>query len=632
MKLKRVHIYNYRSIKDQSFNFSPSCRVLVGINESGKSNLLNAISLLSPEYEPEPGDAREESSDERGTYITPEVRFIFEIEKDDYDFIYELLEEKIKGPMTGRVAKRGDKHFTVKQYCQTFKEVLYRVMITDNNKFVSFWSNNLLNYELTDGWKKPSSTCPSDFKFTDENQDTNTLKSYVLVKPKEEWSIPDSYLEDAKFDDFRNLVKEVVEKHLGDSLPEIVYWAYDESQLLPEKVNLNEFVQNPSKHAPLQSMFVLAGKVPIADEIAKARERGETQLNNLLRRVAEKNTAHFQEVWREYRDIKFSLRMNGDFIQCSVSERNDYPFLKRSDGFKRFVAFLLTVSAKSKTGDLLNAVLLIDEPDSGLHPSGARCLRDELISISKNNHVVFSTHSIFMIDRFNIGRHVIVKKNKEITTLEDATEGNVVSEEVLFNALNYTAFEHLQSKNILFEGWFDKQLCSVATKTHEKSFFSKLGLCHAVGVKSYKWFVPILELAERNAVIISDSDVSAKQAQAEYKKLHYKTEWLTYADFGGATAKTGEDFLKKSYLVSTLEDVTRGKGKEIILTESDLPNDNRIQAVSSKLITNGYTDAEAKETTDKWKEQLFEKLTKSHIEDRYFKFLDEVKKKIHSLK
>ena len=64
--------------------------------------------------------------------------------------------------------------------------------------------------------------------------------------------------------------------------------------------------------------------------------------------------------------------MDGDFIKCSVSEKNDFSFQKRSDGFKKFVAFLLTVSTKSRMGDLKNTLVLVDEPDSGLHPSGAQ--------------------------------------------------------------------------------------------------------------------------------------------------------------------------------------------------------------------------------------------------------------------
>lgn len=49
MRLNHVDISNFRSIKSIVINFDPKCRVLVGINESGKSNILEALSLLDPD-------------------------------------------------------------------------------------------------------------------------------------------------------------------------------------------------------------------------------------------------------------------------------------------------------------------------------------------------------------------------------------------------------------------------------------------------------------------------------------------------------------------------------------------------------------------------------------------------------
>ena len=54
MKLDRVEIKNFRSIQDIKIDFDPPCRVLVGINESGKSNILNALALLGDDYDPSP--------------------------------------------------------------------------------------------------------------------------------------------------------------------------------------------------------------------------------------------------------------------------------------------------------------------------------------------------------------------------------------------------------------------------------------------------------------------------------------------------------------------------------------------------------------------------------------------------
>ena len=64
MRLSKVQIKNFRSIADLTLNFDPPCRVLVGINESGKSNILNALSLLDEDVLPEKDDVRDIWPDE----------------------------------------------------------------------------------------------------------------------------------------------------------------------------------------------------------------------------------------------------------------------------------------------------------------------------------------------------------------------------------------------------------------------------------------------------------------------------------------------------------------------------------------------------------------------------------------
>ena len=627
MKLKKVKIVNFRSIKNAEITFEPQCRVLVGINESGKSNLLDALSLLSDDYAPQLGDKREQLPDEIGKYKKPEIYFIFEI-ADDEDAFYDRVLSRVVGANTAKIVKEGEKGFTVKQYCKLFSEGLFIINIQDEIKYPIYWEMDISKYRLVEGWKKPSPTCPADFEFIDWDNTTHKFGERTIVKSKDKWDIPEEYLTDAKFMDFNNIVRTALLELIKDNLPQVVYWTYSDTKLLPEKINLEEFTANPDMCVPLQNMFHLAGEKEIKDSVDRAKQTGANQLTNLLRRVANQNTQHFQDVWKEYRAIKFSLVMDGDFIKCSVSEKNDFAFQKRSDGFKKFVAFLLTVSTKSHTGDLKNTLVLIDEPDSGLHPSGARYLRDELIKISKKNYVVYSTHSIFMIDHHVINRHLIITKKDEVTTIQEADEGNITKEEVIFNAINYSTFEHLKETNVVLEGWRDRQIFEAATKSYEIAFFKKIGIAHVKGVSSYKYFIPILELAGRKVLIVSDNDNAAKNSQKEYLKLHYKTEWKRYDEISSEiTAKTGEDFLKKDYLILKLKEVTKRHGKEIKLEATNIPEDNRLAYIREKIddaeFASGGTGAEI---MNDFKTALFDALSKTKIEDRYTIFLTALKK------
>lgn len=65
MKLRVAEIKNYRSIKNVTVELKPNCRVLIGVNESGKSNILRALSFLTPNKKPvRKDDVRESLPDE----------------------------------------------------------------------------------------------------------------------------------------------------------------------------------------------------------------------------------------------------------------------------------------------------------------------------------------------------------------------------------------------------------------------------------------------------------------------------------------------------------------------------------------------------------------------------------------
>ncbi len=59
MQLNNVSIKNFRSLETAEIDFIPSCKVLIGINESGKTNILHALAMLSPDRAPEVNDLRE---------------------------------------------------------------------------------------------------------------------------------------------------------------------------------------------------------------------------------------------------------------------------------------------------------------------------------------------------------------------------------------------------------------------------------------------------------------------------------------------------------------------------------------------------------------------------------------------
>lgn len=626
MKLDRVEIKNFRSIKESNIHFDPSCRVLVGINESGKSNVLKALRLLSEDYKTSAIDDVRERVGREKPITEAYVRFVFKLDKPDSDTVIAAVSAKVlSNEKDPEVITQGAEKMVLSAFSLSRNEGLYSINIMDESRGSTWWTLPA-GYKLLPGWKKPSAACPAEFEVELEGK-ARKLKAFRLVRVADFPDIPTEYLEPATSVDLNRIVGSEISSIIDDELPDTVFWEYNENDLLPNSVEIAAFAADPDSCPPLRNMFILAG-IPEGEIKAGLEEKlkGSTnQVQNYLDQIAEQTTAHFREVWEEYKDISFALAYHGTTIVPGIKEANTHDFAKRSDGFKRFVTFLLMISVEVKTLQMENTLLLIDEPEISLHPSGARYLRDELIRISGQNYVVYSTHSIFMIDSSDIGRHYIVKKKAEVTSLEKAETSNIAEEEVLLNALGYSAFELLKEKNLIFEGWKDKRLFQVAittTSTTHKRKYEGVGICHARGASSMKAITPIIELGKRSCLIVSDGDGPAISEQKRYKADKGYGTWLTYQEVDSTIrAITGEDFVKKALVVASVNTVLGGAGLPAF-TEAELPTDNnKLSLISTWLTANGMTAEQAKSTLISIKDRIFEDLQAKDIETEYTKLL-----------
>ena len=634
MKLTRVEITNFRSIEYMELGFDPSCQILVGINESGKSNILKALSLLG-ERSPVKKDKREALPNEK-TVEESLVEFYFELELPERAKIYNKVKERILAKdFSQPVFKRNGRKISWEEACRNKKEGTHVADISSETKTTKYY-RMATGYELVTSWKKPSEACPPDFTI-DVDKEKKLLKDFAFVNSSDfaEEEIPSSYLEEVDARSVDKFIGGKTVEVIKSLLPKVIFWEYNEENLLPSSVDINAFADAPDSCVPLKNMFLLAGIEPgdIRKEIDDAKSVSETRFRNLLNRVATATNKHFNSVWKEYKGIKFSLEPNGEKIQPHILEKNHWEMQQRSDGVKRFFAFLLHISANVKANVLTDALILVDEPDVSLHPTGARHLLQELINISSKNRVIFSTHSIFMIDKDNIGRHLMVKKDKEKTTVTIASKSNITDEEVLYNALNISVFDILPKDSIIFEGWRDKKLFEVAIKNIPTKYkkdlaglskiLKDIGFCHAEGVKDISRVTPILELAGRKCIIVSDNDNAAQTKQKEYQAGRGYGAWYRYDEISpNCSAKTGEDFLSGDSFYFSVEKVLK-QDPNITFT---LPrvNSDRVEEVKKFLARNGIPGDRTKLLLNEIKGNIFDSLKGSEIDDSYFEFLKDL--------
>lgn len=624
MKLVSVDINNFRSIKRLTIDLEPPCRILVGMNESGKSNILKALSCLAKNSQFDKANKREPWADDE-KIDKSDVEFNLVFSEEEIATLINNIILKIKGLREDSIIiENGNAKFTLADICKAHGEGVFTYNLLKQSAYSQYY--DFPNSYLA---SKELGSVPSDYSYiSSDNEKVLIPKGSPIYISSFPGMSDDSYVE-LLTQDLLLIIGNEICKVIDTHKPDAIFWYYDEKNLLPAKIHLNKFIEDPDLCIPLKHMFNLAGTVDIKTEVLEATSTSDTGLRNLLNRVARSATKHLRNTWREYEGIEFMLSPNGEYVDAVIQDlHNTYAMESRSDGFKQFATFLLMISARVLSNKLENTLLLIDEPGINLHPGGCKYLRNELISISKSNYVVFSTHSIFMVDRDNLEKHLIVRKEKEITSVEEVNSSNYINEEVIYNAMGHSIFADLKKTNIVFEGWRDTKLFQVALSHIPRKYsginkLKNIGVTYTHGAKEIKNFTPLLKLGDRECIIVSDSDQTAREAQIKYQSENGYGRWFRYDELiPGFPCKTEEDFIDTNAFVPIMSKI-REKYKSLPdLPTEELSGDKGKIDILVKWLENGKIEKEKKRhILDEIKSEVFNNLSPGSINKEYYEML-----------
>ena len=574
MRLKRVQIHGFRSIEEMKISFDGNGhKILVGKNESGKSNILNALNLLS-------GDTSFKQEDAKESYNKPAfVRFNFELDKDEIDKCKAKFVEKF---LEGQDAKLTKDHTVSSFFEKHSKYILYEVQCGKDG-FWTYWRVDE-SLRIEDGWY---SVNPQIVDY--ELHEQIPADSYISER----------YIEKQIHENDREAIRnclspislEDVHKFLRQQVKAIVapenytfpirYWRYAAQEHdLPSSIAREAFSQRTDSCIPLKNMFLLAGieEKDIQDRISEANNIGHNRLQNLYDRVSNKTNEYIKKTWKEYNNVAIKLRSDGERIVVGIRDsENLFNFNQRSDGFRRLVSFLLLISTELDTKQYLDTpLILIDEPETGLHPSSAKDLKYKLIKLGKTNTVIYATHSISMIDTENIQNNLIVEKNNENTTIKEAKEDGTAPPENVYQVIGHSIYEDLKQKNILLEGYTDKQPLSLFMKGRA---WKGVGICYTGGVRNIRPVISILELASRKYFVLSDVDEAAKSKKSAMRDPDF---WYTYRDLG-SDAITIEDFYEEAFFMSVVQKILKKYGIDLAESFSTEEN-NRMESIKRFLL------------------------------------------------
>ncbi|MBA4143494.1 MAG: AAA family ATPase [Nitrosospira sp.] len=452
MHLTRFLVTNFRSVENSGWVDVDNVTALIGVNESGKTNLLVPLWKLNPAIE---GEIQPTSDYPKRLFGA--IRQA----PEDYCFITAEFET---GPLAIELSTQAG--------ISVEEASLVSVKRYFNGEYaISFPRSEAVAAMNAPPVKETAATAGSTDDLAPPPQEEE-LNETVLAKLQElENSLAEPRLSVAQVSDLKRdlqlLIQEAdrssttISPEVGELLDAIERVARDVSRLscesagkvtgiviaaLPKFVYYSEFgnldseiylphvVQNlqrndlgPKEAAKARTLRVLFKFVrlepsdilelgqdfkdahnnyrePTPEEVSeislKKRER-----SILLQSAGANLTEKFRNWWKQG-DYKFRFEADGSHFRIWVSDDRrpeEVELESRSTGLQWFLSFYLVFLVESE-GEHQNAILLLDEPGLSLHPLAQRNLSAFFDNLANVNRILYTTHSPFLIDAEHLGR------------------------------------------------------------------------------------------------------------------------------------------------------------------------------------------------------------------------------------
>ncbi len=436
MRLRKFRVQGYRCIHDSGEIKVGDLAAFVGRNESGKTTILEALTLLNKDTKLSELDLCDEMSEvlkseiklAEGEFVLSEKETslirekfpnlqdvkkmkIFRTNKNpriQYDFgevkisgeaskrlnSWENFVDRIKSfvlAMPNPIRIRADTKFLEAPPPRT-REVFMDMMAEFNNNIYLIASQD---QQVISEWKNIY-------------QDLESIFDNMLIGTNERSAL-DNFIEDklhprfVYFSDYKKILGNI-----------------DLEEFLRESKGIRakglEYVEEFDKAETVNNLFYLAElDAQKLEEAKNSPSRLIRLLNISSRRLSER----LNPAWKGD-PIHVELRWNpGNVLSVVISDvhkdgtvTNTGLLNRRAEGFKWTFSFIVNFAAETQKAELKEAILLLDEPARNLHPAQQRGISDLLKGLAGSNQILYATHSPFMIFDYTQGNLLVVELDK----------------------------------------------------------------------------------------------------------------------------------------------------------------------------------------------------------------------------
>lgn len=435
MRLRKFRVRAYRCIHDSGEIKVGDLAAFVGRNESGKTTILQALTLLNKEERVSELDLCDELTEELKSEVSL-VEGQFELSaaetkliKERFPHLPEITHIRIfrtnKSPGVqyefGNIKLSDEKNKKLNSWENYTEKVL---------DFISTIPNHIRIQFNTKFFEGPPPKDKETFmqEMTEFNNSLNMLAA-------DESHIVSGWLEfyqnaEKTYDELLvgTTEKMALENFLLENLhPRFVY--FSDYKKIYGNINLDEFIKEIKrpesadyfyeefdKAETVKNLFYLA---ELDTEKLEEYKNSPPRLIKLLNTASKRLTDRLNPAWKGD-PIHVDLRYNpGNVMSVVISDvhrdgtvTNTGLLSRRAEGFKWTFSFIVNFAAETQKAELKEAILLLDEPARNLHPAQQMGISDLLKNLAGSNQVLYATHSPFMIFDYTPGNLLVVELDK----------------------------------------------------------------------------------------------------------------------------------------------------------------------------------------------------------------------------
>ena len=436
MRLRKFRVQAFRCIHDSGDIVVGDLAAFVGRNESGKTTILQALTMLDKDESISELDLCDEMTER----LKSEIRIVegdFELNQDETEIIKEKFPSfQLKKLKIFRTNKNPEIQYDfgdIKIDQKEDENLEYWQNVTEQlSNFVESIPNYISKKLDTDFF---TGNTPKDKKIIQVELDefNNTIQAIATEEQQviSEW-------EETYTDIIKNVEKilidntesEALKNFIIDSLhPRFVYFS-DYKKILGN-INLAEYIKESENEASSGIEYIegfdraetVRNLLYLAElEIEKLEElkNSPSKLIKFLNTASKNLTQRLNPSWKG-EAINVELRLNpGNILSVVLSDvhkdgtiTNTGLLNRRAEGFKWTFSFIVNFAAETQRAELKEAILLLDEPARNLHPTQQAGISDLLKNLAGSNQVLYATHSPFMIFDYTPGNLLVVELDKK---------------------------------------------------------------------------------------------------------------------------------------------------------------------------------------------------------------------------